>query len=301
MSIAEYLALLTSPRVVNIVAERTGNHPERSAAILNTYAAECRYGLDQIASHLPPRGRILEVGAGLGMLSSYLRMLGHDIVALEPCTSGFDFFSEIQSVIREVTSSDTPFLHIRAEELNPAQHGTFPFIFSVNVLEHMPDLAGAMRGMASVLTPDGSMWHTCPNYVFPYEPHFGLPLIPLFPEATRFLLPRRISTSELWRSLNFITYFGLKRLSQASGLAATFRPGTMAAAFRRFDLDQQFAARQRIGAAVYRTLKAIGGVSALEALPAAVSTPMVVSFEFKANTRAAGRRETGLPTPRHSG
>lgn len=279
-TVDEHVALLTSERVVKKIAERTGSGVERIRATLNTYAAECRYAAHLIAKQLPAAGRILEVGAGLGMLSSYLRILGHDITALEPFTSGFDFFAEIQAVVLEETGTDLPILHIPAEELNPTNHGVFQFILSVNVLEHIPNATGAMRGMASVLVPGGRMWHTCPNYAFPYEPHFGLPLIPLFPRATSLLLPRRIAGDELWRSLNFITYFGLKRLARANGLTATFRSGTMADALNRLALDHEFAARQSgIASQIYRILKAIGGLSAIEALPTAINTPMMVAME----------------------
>ena len=124
------------------------------------------------------------------------------------------------------------------------------------------------------------MWHTCPNYVFPYEPHFGFPLIPLFPRATAAFLPRRVSSGELWRSLNFITYFGLKRLARANGMNTTFLGGTMAEALRRLDSDKEFASRQSgMPSRIYRVAKAIRGISAIQALPAAVSTPMMVSME----------------------
>src|SRR5215467_6791426 len=130
-TVDEHVALLTSERVAKRVAERTGESLERTAATLNTYAAECRHGLRLLINELPTGGRILEVGAGLGMLSSYLRKLGHDITALEPCTSGFSFFSQIQEIVSEETGTNLPFLRIRAEELNPARHECFQFIFSV--------------------------------------------------------------------------------------------------------------------------------------------------------------------------
>ena len=31
----------------------------------------------------------------------------------------------------------------------------------------------------------GAMIHMCPNYFVPYEPHFGIPLIPFAPRATQ--------------------------------------------------------------------------------------------------------------------
>jgi SAM-dependent methyltransferase len=279
-TVDEHLASLTSERVVKRIIERTGGDPQRIVATLNTYAAECRYGSRLIAMRLPASGRILEVGAGLGMLSSYLRKLGHDIVALEPCTSGFDFFTGIQAVLLEEAGTDMPVLRVGAEELSPSNHDYFHFIFSINVLEHIPDATGAMRGMTSVLASGGRMWHTCPNYAFPYEPHFGLPLIPLFPRATTLLLPHRVSESQLWQSLNFITYFRLKQLARANGLSTTFRAGTMAEALSRLDSDYEFATRQSgLASQIYRMLKAIGGLSLIEALPAAVSTPMMVAME----------------------
>ncbi len=295
--IDEHIALLTSERVVKRVTDRTGRDLEQTRIILDTYAAECRYGFHLIAKQLPAEGRILEVGAGLGMLSSYLRRLGHDITALEPSAPGFDFFAEIRAVIFDETTTNLPVLHIRAEDLRPSDHGVFQSIFSINVLEHISDLAAALPSLGSVLAPGGRMLHTCPNYFVPYEPHFGLPLIPLFPRATRLLLPRRISRNELWRSLNFITYFQLKRLARANGLTANFRAGTMAEALRRLEWDNEFAARQSgMASRIYRILKAIGAVSAIEGLPAAVSTPMMVAMERRPGVRREPSGSPNLPS-----
>jgi 2-polyprenyl-3-methyl-5-hydroxy-6-metoxy-1,4-benzoquinol methylase len=281
-TVDEHVAKLTSERVVNSIAQRTGGNLDRIAATLNTYVAEFRYGLHLIAPQLPRRGRILEVGAGVGILSSYLRLLGHDITALEPCAQGFNLFTEMQAALLEEIETDLPILQIGAEGLSPAQHGAFQFIFSVNVLEHVSDLAGAMRGMASVLVSGGRMWHTCPNYVVPYEPHFGLPLIPFYPEATNLFLPRRISDDKLWRSLNFITYFQIKRLARANGLSTSFLPGAMSEALKRLDSDAAFAGRQKgVASDIHRVLKAMGGVGAIKVFPAWASTPMMVTIENK--------------------
>lgn len=278
--IDDHIALLTSERIAKRVVERTGGSLDRTRTILNTYAAECRYGFGLIAECLPARGRILEVGAGPGMLSSYLRSEGYDITALEPAAPGFDFFTQIREVVREEAGTSLPVLEIQAEELSPSNHGFFQFIFSINVLEHISDIKAAITGMSSVLAGGGRMWHTCPNYLVPYEPHFGIPLIPLFPRGTGFLLPGRISRSELWRGLNFITYFELKRLASQSGLTASFAAGTMAEALRRLEFEKEFAARQGgIPERIYRILKGVGAVSLIERMPAALSTPMIARME----------------------
>jgi 2-polyprenyl-3-methyl-5-hydroxy-6-metoxy-1,4-benzoquinol methylase len=291
-TVDEHVARLTSDRVLKKIIERTGRDEVRIRTTLNIYAAEFRYGFQLIADQLPAHGRILEVGAGLGMLSSYLHMLGYDITALEPCGISFDFFADMQTVVLEEAGINLATINVGAEALNPSQHGTFRFIFSVNVLEHVSDLAAAMRGMASVLLPGGRMWHTCPNYVFPYEPHLGLLLIPIFASATRLILPRRISRGDVWRSLNFITYFGLRRLAHANGLRTRFRTGTMADALQRLNSDSEFAARHPgIVAHMYSILKAFRAQAIIKALPAAFCTPMMVSMENPIPTEGPGAHD----------
>jgi SAM-dependent methyltransferase len=285
-SVEDHVARLTSERVVEKVMKRTIIEQQRIVTSLSTYGAEAVHGFHFVEPYLPVRGRILEVGAGLGMLGSYLRIRGHDVVALEPCMAGFDSFRDIQSVVLEESGANLPVLPIRAEELNSRQHGTFDLIFSINVLEHIGDLEGAFRSMASVLAPKGRMSHTCPNYSVPYEPHFGLPLVPLFPRATGVLLPSRICRGDLWRSLNFITYFQVKRFARKNGLRVLFRKGTLADAFARFDSDSEFAARQSgLAAELYRVLKAIGLISTVSHLPPALSTPMIFEMEAEAGLR----------------
>jgi len=289
-SIDGHVSRLTSERVVERIVARTGAARERVLQILNMYGAEARHGFHLVGPHLPTTGRILEIGAGLGMLSSYLRETGYNIVALEPSTSGFDFFREIREAVLQESSADTPEFPIRAEELNSGQHGEFQFIFSINVLEHIGDLAAAFDGMARVLAPTGRMWHTCANYLVPYEPHFGVPLLPFFPQKTGFLLPRRISEGELWRGLNFVTYFTVKRLARKNGLQAFFQRGTLADALMRLHSDEEFAARHRgIVSHAFRILERLRLVSLVGALPPMISTPMMVTIEGR------GRRAEDRP------
>ena len=278
-SLDEHLSSTTSRGVIDAIVRRTGVDGERIAKILSTYAAEARYGYDLISPLLRRNERILEVGSGLCMLSSFLRLQAHNVTALEPCSPGFDLFSEIQVVLLEHADAHVPIYHIKAEDLCPKHHGAFDFIFSINVLEHIPDLRGAIRAMASVLAPQGRMWHTCPNYAVPYEPHFGVPLLPFFPRATGLLLPKRITEGELWRDLNFVTYFGLRRIARANNLIVTFSRKTMASALNRLESDAEFASRQRgIASTAHRVLKATGLLPAIGAIPPALSTPMMVEM-----------------------
>jgi SAM-dependent methyltransferase len=149
-------------------------------------------------------------------------------------------------------------------------------MFSANVLEHVDDLAGAFRAMASVLAPDGSMAHLCPNYRVPYEPHLGIPLLPFAPRATRRLFPATIERSaDLWASVNFVTASRVRRLARANGLDVEFERGVMYDFVQRLETDPEFADRQKSSAMrVLRALNRRNALAFLRKLPASVSTPM---------------------------
>jgi SAM-dependent methyltransferase len=199
-------------------------------------------------------------------------LLEFDVTPLEPCANGFDFFAKILAALVEKNLSP-PVLGIKAEELLLETHGGFDLIYSVNVLEHIPDLEEAMAGMARVLIVGGHMLHTCPNYTIPYEPHFALPLIPFTPRATRCLLRKRITDTELWRSLNFVTAVRIRRIAAANGCAVAFRRNIMTS-LTRLDWDAEFAKRQGGILPIYRVLKSTGLLKLIRLLPPALNTPM---------------------------
>jgi 2-polyprenyl-3-methyl-5-hydroxy-6-metoxy-1,4-benzoquinol methylase len=71
--------------------------------------------------------------------------------------------------------------------------GTFDLIFSNNVFEHVRDVQAALATLGALLRPGRVMVHNCPNYDVPYEPHFGIPLLPLRPASTARVLPKSIT------------------------------------------------------------------------------------------------------------
>jgi 2-polyprenyl-3-methyl-5-hydroxy-6-metoxy-1,4-benzoquinol methylase len=229
--------------------------------------------------------RVLEVGAGIGIVSLLLHRQGIDVVPIEPGRGGFDANAQIGACLRDwLKVRDMTYLSLTAEELRPDRHGLFDVIFSVNVLEHIPDLGSAIGGMCSVLKPGGIMRHTCPNYLIPYEPHFGVPLVPLFPQLTAWFMPRARGT-ELWRSLNFVTLGQMKRAFAKHGLVCSFSRGTMYEAFARLDVDEQYRKRQGGRPAValaHKILRWLGLLKLVAALPPALATPM--TFEVRSSS-----------------
>lgn len=221
--------------------------------------------------------RILEVGAGQGFVSLYLRSRGLDATAIEPATSGFEHYQVMSNEVRTAVSPlQLPFHAIGAEELTPKIHGHFDVVFSVYVLEHLPQLERAFAAMRSVLRSGGVMAHICANYAFPYEPHFGVPLIPGVPKYTELLLPAKISESELWRSLNFITYGRVQKLCRAHGLVAEFATGLLYDQLVRLGADETFRARHggRWSHGLYQLLKSTRLLMLTKRVPSRLISPM---------------------------
>jgi SAM-dependent methyltransferase len=287
---------------------RVGSSPEVAAAItkcgqpdaaqlLSTYLNEVRVGLQLIAPLLDKGLRVLEVGSGIGALARFLVEHDIDAVGIEPGAAGFGFMPELSAAILELqpAMSDSRSLPISAEELNPADHGHFDLIYSTNVMEHIPNLDGAFCGMASVLAPKGTMVHLCPNYFIPYDPHFGIPLLPGRPRATERIFPQTVKRLPgVWDDLNFITAHRVKRLAKENKLAVTFDAGVLSRALRRFDEDESFRQRQGwIAGVAQRMIARSGMIGVLAQLPGEYATPMIMRMTHAVDGRYASGDDAG--------
>ncbi len=274
-----FIALIASEDHAQEISHRCGLPPERARLLLNTYCNEARVGLSLVAASLRPGLRVLEVGTGVGLLASVLAEQGVNIVGVEPGDAGFGFMPTLASIVTVCVGLERPFvpLSIGVAALEPAQHGQFDLIYSINVLEHLSALDAAIAAMARVLAENGTMVHMCPNYAVPYEPHLTIPLIPGAPYYTRYLFPSHARRYPgLWDELNFITAGRLRRLSRKHGLTARFDSGVMGAMVRRILTDPILAARQ--GAGMRMTAAALqktGGLAVIDRIPAGLSTPMI--------------------------
>jgi SAM-dependent methyltransferase len=102
-----------------------------------------RYLLDLVRAHAPQRQRVLDFGAGAGQFSIPMSQLGFDVTALEP-----DDFLRGRIASGGVAAVASP------RELADASFG---YIYTLNVLEHIPDEVEALRQVRSKLVAGGTL------------------------------------------------------------------------------------------------------------------------------------------------
>ena len=253
---------------------------------IDIYANETFVGLDLIEHNLSKDQSVLEVGAGLCLLSLFLKSRGFDVTALEPSIGGFDYFNGVRrAILEKYNIHGLVVIEKSAQQLNKDDDGSFDLIYSSNVLEHIPDLKLAIEGMSSVLSPKGKMFHACPNYLVPYEPHLGIPVFGFWSTLSERLFRSQINANrELWESLNFIGYFQICRMAKRTGLDISFQKQVMYDAFERLDSDPEFAKRHQglMVGKVFTILKQTRLLAATRYIPPALATPM--KFTLKHNS-----------------
>lgn len=172
--------------------------------------------------------RALEVGAGVGLLSLFAQSEIESVTALEPESSGFGRMSTFRKVILSAWRNQTEpefkecFLHeLPVEE-------PFDFIYCVNVLEHVPEPEKLLAEMYARLSPGGLIWCVSPNYTFPYEQHFEIPIL-INKQVTERLFWSQIKNhvvspdpTGLWSELSWPTQSGLRKFLMSSGWTYRF-------------------------------------------------------------------------------
>lgn len=113
-----------------------------------------RYLLDTVRKYAPPRARVLDFGAGGGQFAAPLSAQGLDVTALEP-----------DQLLQQ---------RLRAQGLRVAgstdelADGSFDYIYTLNVLEHIDDDAAALRSLHAKLAPNGKLLIYVPAFPLLY-------------------------------------------------------------------------------------------------------------------------------------
>ncbi|MEW9920362.1 class I SAM-dependent methyltransferase [Marimonas sp. MJW-29] len=219
----------------------------------DTYLEEAQFGLRRILpllDNLPEGGRVLEVGSGPCIVLAEItaRFPKLTIKGIEPMSDGFAFFDDFVSKMQsEQAEMD---IYLGGYESFPTKR-EWDLIFLVNVFEHLPDWRDFLSFVARSLAPGGSCVVLCPNYGFPYESHFKLPVV-VNKRITGALFRKRIARFEsenestgLYRSLNFVTLAQVRSAAPSVGLNLKVNPEIIHEMIERLDTDPAFRQRQK--------------------------------------------------------
>lgn len=230
------------------------NSPEL-IPLFETYAAEAIYGRSYIADHLEAmdkRKTILEVGAGSFILSCQLIREGFCVTSLEPVAAGFSHFNRMKELVltlAEQIHCMPEVLVIPAEQLSAVED--FDFAFSINVMEHVESIEQSLQRVCKSLKVGGVYKFCCPNYDFPYEPHFNI--FTLFSKRMTFKLKAKaiLESSVVsdpvntWASLNWINVRTLKKiLREIPDVSYSLNAKILQKLVERISIDPIFASRR---------------------------------------------------------
>jgi len=225
---------------------------------LNLYINEANFFYSVICEDFKlPNMTFYEIGSGIGLLSRMVAELGHQVVATEPASTGFEIVAQLQKVISQcfTNSGGSPvFYSAPAEELNHvfiAEDRKFDFIFCANVVEHVVDLPNFFASTIPLISENGKFRFICPNYAFPYEPHFGF--ITLFSKRLTLIFQKRkiiksnISNPlQFYNDLSFPTHKKIKKILYQNDVETQFQREATKKYITRIKKDIYFASRKKI-------------------------------------------------------
>lgn len=144
--------------------------PEYAAAYRNLYERHWWWRarelllLDEIDLHRPPEGwrRILDVGCGDGLFFDQLARFG-DVWGVES-----------DATLVPADSRHRARIHVGPFDAGYAPVERFDLVLMLDVLEHLPDPAGALRKAGALLEPDGRILITVPAFQALWTSHDDL-------------------------------------------------------------------------------------------------------------------------------
>ena len=196
--------------IVSLNLKQQGVGVQNLHTTYSNEALNARKLLEKNLDHLKSGSKILEVGGGILALSLQLASEGYSVSAVEPISEGFDHLK-----LQDQECNEFNFINSKIEDTE--FNSKFNFAFSINVMEHVTEIEKVLNHIMNQIDDQGSYRIFCPNYDFPYEPHFGKFI---FRRKKRsFYLSRKknlkstvqgLNDRDLLESINFITF---KKLS----------------------------------------------------------------------------------------
>ena len=184
-------------------------------------ATAARKLLDSSLIDITSGVEILEVGGGILALTIQLASEGFKVTTVEPVGVGFAGIAFIMKIYKEVAEKEKVEFNLIEYPIEDCKFDQkFDFIFSINVMEHLTDPYSSLLKISRLLARGGIYRFICPNYDFPYEPHFAKWIFLrqnkafyLRQKRAELLLVSQQEAFGLYQSLNFITFSRIKKFS----------------------------------------------------------------------------------------
>ena len=149
----------------------------------NNAKRDAVYSYSRIKDYLNKDIKILEVGGGIHLLTNYL-MQYYNITSIEPGNYSDGYADNVDLLRDKILKENKNNIYSTSLEKFTI-NDKFDFIFSMNVVEHTNDIKYHLDCCNKLLRNNNSIIYIeCPNYSFPYEPHFKEFFIPLYPSFT---------------------------------------------------------------------------------------------------------------------
>lgn len=206
--------------------------------------------------------KILEIGFGTGILLKEFSKIFTEksFYGLDPHERGFNNYEKIS---KKISNNNLFIIHEKLETFSPKEN--YDLIFSFNVFEHLEDQKIYIKKIDNLLNKDGKSIILCPNYDFPYEPHFIIPII-LNKKITYKFFKKKIINHEkttgengLWDGLNFCSKKKIKKFLSQNNYQFKFDHGIKDRLLKRIDNDKSsyFKKRQGLVAKIAKIAKNI--------------------------------------------
>lgn len=230
--------------------------------------------INEFCKNLDSNNSVLEIGSGSGILLNLLSENFNDVnfEGIEPFGEGFSSLTSLNSLSRE---NGVSIKNIGYEDLS--SNYKYDLIFCVNVFEHLNNWRSFLKKMSLLLKKNGKLIVLCPNYGFPYESHFRIPVL-FNKKITFFFFKKFIRNYEnrndclgLWKSLNFVkkrqVLDYLKGSNYAKKLEINDNLSILDFMVNRIINDREFRKRQRIVGTIAIALRGWGILNIFKLFP----------------------------------
>lgn len=166
--------------------------------------------------HIGREHKILDAGCGGGLSVAGMNKFGY-------LAFGYEIDERVfliaQQLFRENNLDESVISLVLADYGRlPYADNTFDIIFSNFVLEHVKDPVHYLSELRRILKNDGKLIVLCPNYLVPYETHYGLPFVPFSKSLSRKILLWAKRDQTMFLSFSFPTPKLLTKWIDEAGL-----------------------------------------------------------------------------------